>query len=287
MALNPHLPYKLMCWLIICSTGASAIEPVKEPLTFGVFPYIPTRELEQMYAPTAARFSEILNVQVNLRTRPDLERFREQVRQQSYDIIFIQPFDYIRAAADNGYLPLASWVTTDNSGGTGELRAIFVVRADSTINTLNDLEGKRVATPGKDAAVSLLGRNTLSSFQLDNKVKIHSTSNHIACIKQVLVKKAAACVTANTPLEMFQKQTGTQLRVLYETSSIPPPLYAVHKRVPEAQRERLKKEILSWSVDNADDKVYLHGGSWSHLHPASDRDYEPVRTIWKMLNSHK
>jgi len=283
--LNRYLPYKLMCCLIICSTGAPAIEPAKESLTFGVFPYIPTRELEQMYAPTAARFSEILNMEINLRTRPDFARFREQVRQQSYDIIFIQPFDYIRAAADSGYLPLAGLVTTNNNGGTGGLRAIFVVRADSTVNTPNDLEGRRVAIP-EGAAVSLLGKHALSGFQLDGKIEFHSTNNHIACIKQVLVKKAAACITAHTPLEMFQKKTGAQVRVLYETLPIPPPLYAVHKRVPEAQRERLKKEILSWSADNAGDKVYLHGGGWSHLHPASDRDYDPVRTIWKTLNSH-
>ncbi len=56
MALNPYLPYKLMCCLIICSTGALANEPAKESLTFGVCPYIPTRQLEQAYAPTAARF---------------------------------------------------------------------------------------------------------------------------------------------------------------------------------------------------------------------------------------
>ncbi|HED19325.1 MAG TPA: phosphate/phosphite/phosphonate ABC transporter substrate-binding protein [Gammaproteobacteria bacterium] len=287
MSLKPCILFHLIYFSIIFSAAVIANDPANASLTFGVFPYLPTRKLEQMYAPTAARFGELLNVQVKLRTRPDFERFREQVHQQSYDIIFIQPFDYIRAAADNGYLPLARWARAGNGDNIEGLRAIFVVRADSTVNTLNDLAGKRVATPDKDAAVSLLGRHALSSFKLDKKVEIYPINNHIACLTQVRVKKAAACVTAQPTLKLFRDHTGAKLRVLYETQHIPSSLFAVHKRIPKAQRELLKNEILSWSADNTDDKAYLHGGGWSHLHPASDSDYEPVRAIWKVLDSHK
>jgi len=250
----------------------------------GVFPYLPTSKLELFYAPVAARFSEILGIKVNLRSRPDFERFRERVGQQNYDLIFIQPFDYVRTAADSGYLPLARWVTSENSQDTGELRAIFVVGPDSSAQTLSDLSGKRVATPDRDAAVSLLGSYALSKFQLDDDVEIRPLNNHLTCLKQVQLKKAAACVTAWPPLKFFRKQTGINFRVLYETSHIPSSLYAVHKSMPAEQQERLRAEMLSWNADNPEDRIYLHKGGWSRMYPASDSDYDSVREIWSILN---
>ena len=40
---------------------------------------------------------------------------------------------------------------------------------------------------------------------------------------------------------------ANRFRIIFESESIPHSLYIVHKRVPEAEREVLKKTILGWA----------------------------------------
>jgi len=264
--------------LLLCRAPSLAAVGSDDSLIFGVFPYLPTKRMEQIYSPLAARFGELTGRPVTLRSRPDFSRFREQVRQQAYDIIFIQPFDYVRAAANSGYIPLARWVASDKPDDLGNLRAIIVTRADSGVDSLDDLDGQAVAVPHPEAAVSLLGRSALAEHHV--KTTLHVAGNHLACLQQMQVKRVAACITAQPPVKLFEKKHGVRLKQVYKTRMIPSSLFAVHKRVPAEQRALLEKELLSWRTSNPVQKTYLSNGAWTRLYPAADKDYDIVRTIW-------
>jgi ABC-type phosphate/phosphonate transport system substrate-binding protein len=250
-------------------------------LTLGVFPYLPTKSMEQIFAPIAARFSELTKRPVALRSRPDYARFREQVRQQTYDILFIQPFDYVSVAAPNDYIPLARWVASSDQDDHGDLNAIIVTRGDSAVKTVGDLQDQEVAVPNVDAAVSVLGRHALA--RLGIKVNIRAAGNHIACLQQVQVKRSAACITAWPAVMLFEKKNGVKLKLVYTTDTIPSSLFAIHTRVPEEQRRLLETELLSWRGDDPNDTAYLSNGAWTRLYPATDKDYDIVRKIWAEL----
>ncbi len=251
-------------------------------LTLGVFPYLPTKSMEQIFAPIAARFSELTGRPVALRSRPDYARFREQVKQQTYDILFIQPFDYVSVAATNGYIPLARWVASSDQDDHGDLNAIIVTRGDSAVTTVDDLQDQDVAVPNLDAAVTLLGRYALAKLGI--KVNIRAAGNHIACLQQVQVKRSAACITAWPPTKLFEKKNGVKLKLVYTTDTIPSSLFAIHTRVPEQQRRLLETELLSWRSEDPSDAAYLSHGAWTRLYPATDRDYDSVRKIWAELD---
>jgi phosphonate transport system substrate-binding protein len=263
--------------LILVPTRFAVADSDNSGLTFGVFPYLPTKEMERIFAPIAARFGELTGRPVTLRSRPDYERFREQVRQQTYDILFIQPFDYVSVAATSGYIPLARWVASSDQDDRGNLNAIIVTREDSAVQTLADLQDQDVAVPNFDAAVSLLGRHALASAGIN--VNIHATGNHIACLQQVQVRRSAACITAWPPVKLFEKKNGVKLRLVFTTDTIPSSLFAVHARVPEKQRRLLETELLSWRSDDPHDTAYLARGAWTRLYPATDKDYDTVRAI--------
>jgi len=246
-------------------------------LTFGVFPYLPTARMEQIFAPIAARFGELTGRPIVLRSRPDYGRFREQVKQQAYDILFIQPFDYIRVGAPNGYIPLARWVATDDSDDRGDLSAIMVARPDTGI------EDRAVAVPNLDAAVSLLGRYALRNQRVN--AHIRSAGNHLACLQQVQVKRAAACITAWPPVKLFEQKNGVKFKLVYQTRTIPSSLFAVHRRVPAEQRKLLQKELLSWRKGDPATATYLSEGAWTRLYPATDKDYDIVRDIWTQVGT--
>jgi phosphonate transport system substrate-binding protein len=252
-------------------------------LLFGVFPYLSTQKMEHIYAPIAARFSHLVDRPVILRSRPDFERFREQLAQQTYDIVFIQPFDYVRVAASKGYLPLARWVSSSDSDDNGKLRALFVTRADSDLESIQDLEGRAVAVPHRDAAVSLLGKYSLAKNHINAEVRV--AGNHLACLQQVQVKRAAACITAQPPVKLFEKKHAVKLKLIYQTDSIPSSLFAIHERVPANQRKSLENELLSWRIGNPAQKNYLSQGAWTRLYPAADSDYDVVREIWSKIGA--
>lgn len=250
-------------------------------LLFGVFPYLPTGKMEQIFAPIAARFSALTGHRIVLRSRPDYARFREQLKQQTYDIVFIQPFDYVRAAAPNGYIPLARWVSSNKREDRGDLRAIVVARPDSDIETLYDLQGRTIAVPNLEAAVCLLGRYALMNRRID--ANVHAAGNHLACLQQVQVRRAAACITAWPPVKLFEHKNKVKLKLLYQSEAIPSSLFAVHKRVPAGERKLLEQELLSWRSTDPASLPYLSRGAWTRLHPASDKDYDGVRKIWKQI----
>jgi phosphonate transport system substrate-binding protein len=239
--------------------------------------------MEQIFAPIAARFGELTGRPIVLRSRPDYGRFREQVKQQAYDILFIQPFDYIRVGAPNGYIPLARWVATDDSDDRGDLSAIMVARPDTGIESLQDVQNRAVAVPNLDAAVSLLGRYVLRNQRVN--AHIRSAGNHLACLQQVQVKRAAACITAWPPVKLFEQKNGVKFKLVYQTRTIPSSLFAVHRRVPAEQRKLLQKELLSWRKGDPASAAYLSEGAWTRLYPATDKDYDIVRDIWTQVGT--
>jgi len=249
-----------------------------DTLTFGVLPYLSTQKMEQVFSPIAARFGALTGRSVMLRSRPDSPRFREQVKQASYDIIFIQPFDYIRVGAANGYIPAARWVAGDDPHDRGYMRAIFVTRVDSMVKRIEDLRDAAVAVPHEEDAASLLGRNALRKHRV--AVRIQVAGNHLACLHQVQVRRAAACISTHPTVTLYEAQHDTLLRRLDTTQAIPSSLFAIHRRVALSHRNLIRAELLSWHPGNPSAQAYLAGGGWARLYPATDADYDVARTIW-------
>jgi len=103
------------------------------------------------------------------------------------------------------------------------LKAVFVVRSDSDIRDFDELRGTTLSAPPKQAAVSLLAQETLLKHGLMPGSAIHSTyqHNHAACLRAVLIRKAAACITAPAPLEVFSARSGLNFRVPGPSDPVP------------------------------------------------------------------
>ena len=260
--------------LATLALGTHAAEPGRARYVLGVFPYLPPGRIERLYAPVARALGEAAGVRLVLRTRGSFARFREALAEARFDLVFVQPFDYVRAAAPAGYRPLARW--------RGRLRAIVVTRPDGTAAALADLRGRRVAMPPPDAAVSILGRALLAERGLAGAVEIVHLRNHFACIRQVLARTAAACVTAASPLRVYRARFGGVLRTVARSRPIPSSLFAVHTRVPEAVAVRWREALLSWERSEAGLRL-LRGLGFDGFVPASDAEYDAVRAIWRQV----
>ncbi len=238
----------------------------------GVFPHLPSRELEAVFSPIAAEFGKAISKPVRFRSTSSYAKFIERIDEQLYDFAFMQPFDYVDAAKKYGYLPLA---TRDEP-----LSAIVAVRSDSPINSLEDLKGKIVALPPQTAAVSRLTKATFHDlgFAFDQDIRFSHTLSHSSCLQQVLIKLVDACGTAAPALRFFQKEMAQVMRIVGESKAIPHSLFVVHPRVPESERQKVLATILSWGNTEEGRKI-LQRGAFMPFKVISDQDYDVVRAM--------
>jgi phosphonate transport system substrate-binding protein len=236
---------------------------------FGVFPYLPALTIDRIFGPIAASFAAEVGRPVYLKTRSTFEKFAEQIRKQTYDIIFVHPFFYVQAADRYNYLPLARL--------EGQLTAIALIREDRPWHRWSDLAGKIVATPPPLAAVSELAKLGLVDAGLapgiDTILRHYRTKT--LCLQAVSIGAADACVLPGfvLPIDASGK---VKLRIMAETPAINHLVFATHQRVPGIDRTKLLALMLSWP-DSEQGRAILAAGPWPRFVAAHDADYAQVR----------
>jgi len=240
--------------------------------SLGVFPHLPPRDLEKVFAPMAADLAKALGVRVELHSSTTYQKFSERLDGEQFDIAFVQPFDYIRAADKHGYLPLAT--------RTEKLATIVVTSVDSPLNSIQDLRNKRVALPPRTAAVSQLLRGYLKSQGIDpdRDIKLSYHRSHVSCMQQVLIGEAVACGTAAPARRFFQSKFNIPLKVIAKSREIPHTLWVAHKRLPTKVRSKIRARILDWS-NTREGQALLERGKLMPFVTVNDRDYDVVRKL--------
>lgn len=278
---SARLPSRVFAWTVLglvaavsfAASPAGRAEQVTE-YVLGVFPHLPPRDLENVFAPMAKDLGTRIGRRIALASNTTYERFSENLDKEKFDIAFMQPFDYVRAADTLGYRPLAT--------RTEKLSAIVVVKQDSPIKGLADLKGKRIGLPPETAAVSVLLANHLRAGGLapGKDVTLSHHRSHVSCMQKVLIGEADACGTAAPALRFFQSKMHVELKVIASTREIPHTLFAIHPRVPERDREILRQRILSWG-ETEEGKALLARGELTPFVSVSDADYDAVRELAK------
>jgi phosphonate transport system substrate-binding protein len=236
----------------------------------GVFPYVPVLAVDRIYGPVAAQFAEDLGRPVHLKTKATFDKFIEELRKETYDIILVHPFFYVEARDEHHYLPLARLEEP--------LTAVVMVRDDEPLETLADLKGKTIALPPALAAVTELVRSSLLDAGLVPGVNValeHYRSKP-SCLQAVTVGRAAACGLPRFALAQIDPDNERKLRLLFETEPVSNFLFAAHSRVPESDRIDLTRSILAWPF-TAKGRRILAGGAWNRFVRARDQEYDEIR----------
>ena len=244
----------------------------KHEYVMGIFPHLPPRDLENVFAPMASDLGSHIGRHVTLRSNTTFERFTENLDKQKFDIAFVQPFDYVRVADKYGYRPLATRVE--------KLAAIVVVKPDSILTNLASLKAKRIALPPESSAVShlFLGQLRANGMDPDRDVKLSRHRSHVSCMQQVIIGEADDCVTAAPALRFFKEQMHVDLKIIAQSREIPHTLFIVHPRVPKKDRDALRARILSWDKTE-EGKQMLARGQLTPFISIRDSDYNVVRHL--------
>lgn len=145
----------MRAWLtaLLCSLLTLALPGWADdlPLTVGVLAFRPKPATEAQWRPLTSYLNNtVKGVRFVLRVY-DYDELQEAVRQQAVDVVITQPAEYVRMVHQNGLSsPLATIISLEQGKPVRAFGGVILVRSNrDDIRTLNDLDGKRIATTSK------------------------------------------------------------------------------------------------------------------------------------------
>lgn len=276
----------LLCSLFaVVKSPCLAAEHQKNEYVLGVFPFLPAANLEGIFAPIAAELSKALGKPVRLRLTSTYDGFISALKDQSFDIIHVHPFDYVKFGRSKGYHPLVA--------RSEDLFALFSVKTNAPFTKLADLKGKRLGTPPATGAVTYLALDAVYKAGLTpgKDLTVQHFPNHLACLQQLQIGTVDSCATSSGTLKTFESQFGLSVKRIGQSISIPHTQFAAHNRIPVADRVIIKKTLLSSTLSQVDPQLRqlfietVNPDADNYFKEVSDKDYESTRRILKQLGS--
>lgn len=177
----------------------------------------------------------------------------------------MNPYHMLLAEKRQGYIPLVR----DNGR---QLHGILVVRTDSNIKSVKDLEGKKIAFPAPNA----LGASLLMRANLKNDYNLNFNpvyvKTHSSVYLNVVVQQTAAGGGVQKTLNQQKTNIKSTLRILHRTPKVSPHPLAVHPRVTAEVQQKIKNTLLQLGT-NTVGKSLLAKIPMKKIGPATMRDY--------------
>ncbi|MCL1477501.1 MAG: phosphate/phosphite/phosphonate ABC transporter substrate-binding protein [Marinobacter sp.] len=118
------------------------------------------------------------------------------------------------------------------------INGIIVIRRESALDDIQDLEGGDLAFPAPAAfAATLIVQSSLKQEGVD--FRSHFVSSHDAVYRGVAAGRFVAGGGINRTYDALPERIREQLRVLWVSSGFTPHAIAVHPRVPHSTRKAL------------------------------------------------
>lgn len=246
-------------------------------LELGVYPHLSKSHLERAYSAIATELTKASGKPVWFDASDNLKNFHTNLDNKKYDIVMLQPFDYVELADKGLYEALVTQITP--------LKAIFVVKESSHLQKIHNLLGRSVYFPPSKTAVSYLGRYSIkhSGINLDKDLNTIFERTHVTCLQKLMVGIADACVTAEQVMRYFQEKVGVKLRIIAESQQIPHALFAVKTSMKPEVKNLLRESLLNWNNSDTG-KVLLENAKLDGFRKIEDSDFDIVRQIKKEVD---
>ena len=208
-----------------------------EKYTVGVVPQFEARRIAEIWQPLLDEVRRQSGIELELMTPANIPAFEVELKKGAYDFVYMNPYHAIVANKSQGYMPLLR--------DTGRnLYGIMVVRKDSPLQSVNELDGKTVAFPSPNA----LGAALIPRAEFANKynIKVNEiyVKSHSSVYLNVLLGKADAGGGVQKTLAQQPAEIRDELRVLYQTDEVPSHPIASHPRVSKDIQESVVAALL-------------------------------------------
>lgn len=244
------------------------IPKLKKVYTVGIVPQFNAQRIIEIWRPILDILEERTGVLLSLRGAPTIPLFEKEFSAGNFDFVYMNPYHVLLANKGQGYSPLVRDVGRS-------LHGVLVVRNDSVIKNVDELNNKKVAFPAPNA----LGASLLLRADFEDIFKIKVTPryvlSHSSVYLNVVLGEADAGGGVQKTLSLQPAEIRQSLRVLYKTRDFSPHPFAVHPRVPKDVQEKIKAELLVLGTTEIGKKLLLEI-PMKKIGEASMEDYKPL-----------
>jgi len=251
--------------IMLLSVSLSAKE-----LTFGIVPQQSATRLAEMWTPMLNYLSEQTGHQIRFATAKDIPTFEQRLLAGEYDIAYMNPYHYTVFSQAPGYQALAKQKDK-------QIRGILVTAKGSDIDSLQQLQGKRIAFPSPAAfAASVLPRAALSQQGIEFEPVYVSSHDSV----YLTVSKAffPAGGGIKRTLNAIDAEVSDRLQVLWQTQGYTPHALAIHPR-HAALAAPLRDALEQMNQSEQADMLFASVGFKHGWQAANDSDWDDIRAL--------
>ncbi|UOQ43455.1 phosphate/phosphite/phosphonate ABC transporter substrate-binding protein [Halobacillus salinarum] len=262
-------------------------EASPEKIVMGFVPSQDSDKIADTVKPLADKLSEELGVPVEGKVMNSYSAVVEGMGSGQIQIGFLPAFAYVLAEEKYG----VKVALKSERYGSDKYRAQYVVRKDSGINSLEDLEGKIWAIPDVTStsgflfpANELMEKFDVKDVQQDFFSQTISAGGHDNAVVALLDGNADVATTFEDAREDLVKEYPNVMedtKILGYTKWIPNDTISLIPDLSDDMKEKITKAFLSFNDDDEMIKVMNDVYSWDAIVEAKDEDYQIVRDTYK------
>jgi phosphonate transport system substrate-binding protein len=221
--------------ILVCGRVHSAESD--KTYVFGVVPQFEANKLRTIWQPVINYLELETGLRFRIKGSPTIPDFESEFMQGDFDFAYMNPYHIMLANRKKGYIPLVK-----DAGTT--LHGVLVVKKDSGISQISELNGRTVAFPAPNAlGASLLMRQEIID-RFHTRINPAYVKTHDSVYLNVLLGEAAAGAGVQKTLDQQRPEYRSALKIIHKTREFSPHPIAAHPGVPEKVRQAVKTALL-------------------------------------------
>jgi phosphonate transport system substrate-binding protein len=238
--------------------------------TFAVPPLMPMITTHANWSPFVERLGRETGLEFELKVYETMDQFEEDIARGTPDFVFLHSVQVVAAKSAQGYIPIVR--------NSKMVSGSIVVRKDSPIMSVQDLEGKTMAYVGeKNLCRALLDHELRTELQISVKGVYAITASNV--LKYVILSKADAGGALDVSFDKLPPELLAQVRVIHSTKKIAPHALIVHPRVPAKVRNSAAEAVLRIASDSGSRPLMTAIPIDSPVRADYDRDYKQLERM--------
>jgi phosphonate transport system substrate-binding protein len=259
--------------LLMLLLASPALAQPAAPLTFGVLNQQSPALTAERWNPILHYVSAVSGVALRLRMGATVQETDAMMGRGEFDFMYTNhnfqtEFDRV------GYKVIARWA--------GEpIRCVIAVPAESPVQSVRQLDGRRVAFPSPDAFVGY-AVPMVEFRRAAVRVEEVFAGNQEGALAQLKAKRVEAAAVNSRFLAQYAEREGLRFREVFASESYPELAVIAHPRVPPAIVDKVRQALVGMKGDPGAASILAHAKS-KGFEASTDREYDGVRRVYRLI----
>ncbi len=241
-----------------------------QTFTIGIVPQQSATVLAANWSPILQYLKKRTGVELQFATASDIPTFEKRLLAGDYDIAYMNPYHF---TFFNQHRDFNAMVRR----GDASIQGVIVVRKDSEIQTLEQLDGQKLVFPSPAAfAASVVPRAEIANQGIN--IEPIYVSSHDSVYLNVSKGFFSAGGGIGRTLNATNPDVNEQLRVLWKTQPYTPHAIAAHPRVDSAIVTKLTEALVDMA-NSAEGKALLEPLKIKRWQASENSDWDDVRSL--------